>query len=123
MASNCDLTYSVPRRVQNSDATFFRRTIRTKPDLCVKTDGSSFVEKGFVPAGDMAVPDLGLAGVDPNQLLTQNPVDRHNPLWLATAYTSSWKARVSRVDGGEIALAELGAAREHTTWITLLLLP
>ena len=63
------------------------------------------------------VPDLGLAGIDPNaavlpQLLTQNPVDRHN---RRTHHRG--KPRVSRVDGGEIALiAELGAAREHTTW-------
>ena len=85
-----DVLYCSKRSAQNSDAPFFRRTIRTtKPDLCVRIDGSSFVEEGFVPAGDTAtpVPDLGLAGIDPNaavlpQLLTQNPVDRHNPLWL-----------------------------------------
>ena len=85
-----DILCCAKRSAQNSDATFSRRTIRTaKPDLCVRIDGSSFVEEGYVPAGDMAtpVPDLGLAGIDPNaavlpQLLTQNPVDRHNPVWL-----------------------------------------
>ena len=74
-------------------ATFFPGTIRTaEPDLCVRIDGSSFVAEGFVPAGDMAtpVPDLGLAGIESNaavlpQLLTQNPVDRHKPLWLCNS--------------------------------------
>ena len=79
------------------------------------------------------VPDLGLASIDPNaavlpQLLAQNPVDRHNPLWLCNGVYII-VPRVSRVDEGEIALiARLGAAREHTTWAledhpALLLLP
>ena len=49
----------------------------------MRIDGSSFVEEGSATP----VPDLGLAGIDLNaavlpQLLTQNPVDRHYPLWL-----------------------------------------